>query len=246
MLVLVLTGCGGSQRPTAPPLPSVEDRCGSFGESARDAGTFWFDAADGIRLDGAELGRGPRGVVLLHQSPSDLCEWADFGAKLAADGFHVLLVDLRGFGRSRGAPIGRKGAEADVLGAFEELERRGAERIAVVGASYGGVHAVIGGAALGARAAGVASLSGELVLREGGADELNALAAAPRLRAPFLLLGSRRDRWLDEREARRLIEAVGSKRKTLVEFDGESHGIALVDLPRGEIRLTAFLRSVTK
>src|SRR6266542_2818510 len=150
------------------------------------ARTLWFRSADGTRLDGAVLGRGGRGVVLLHESPADLCDWAPYAKTLAARGFHVLLVDLRGFGLSKGFPSGSRGARADVRGAVDELRSLGARRIALVGASYGGATAMVAAPVLGSEIVGVANLSGELVLHQGGADELNALAAVRRMHVPFL------------------------------------------------------------
>src|SRR5262245_42643588 len=122
LLTLALAGCGGSGSRSASPAPPppLPRRCGSRGAGV-DAKTLWFRAADGTRLDGAELGSGERGVVLLHESPADLCDWAPYAKSLAARGFHVLLVDLRGFGLSHGAPAGARGARADVRGAVDEL-----------------------------------------------------------------------------------------------------------------------------
>ena len=249
--VVLLAGCGGGghARPALKPPPPLATRCSTHG--AVPSRTLWLSAADGTQLDGAELGEGPRGVILLHESPADLCDWEPYGETLAQRHFHVLLVDLRGFSLSKPGPYdGKRGAIADVRGAVEELRGLGAKRIALVGASYGGVNALVAAPELGTRITGVASLSGELVLHEGSSTELDALTAVRRLRVPLLVMGSRDDRYLDEAEARQLVRAAGSKQKALVEFDGYFHGWDLLYLsPRrrqADDVLTEFLARVTE
>jgi pimeloyl-ACP methyl ester carboxylesterase len=190
-------------------------------------------------------------VILLHESPADLCGWAPYAKTLAQRRFHVLLVDLRGYGLSSpGAYGGPRGAIADVRGAVDELRRLGAKRIAVVGASYGGVNALVAAPALGSRISAVASLSGELVLGQGSSTELNALAAARRIHVPLLVMGSRADRYLSGREARELVRAAGSKQKSLAEFAGTFHGWDLLsDAPqrqRADDILVEFLARETE
>ena len=231
----------------AAPPPSLAGRC----DTNVKARTLWFRASDGTRLDGAELGSGTRGVIMLHESPADLCGWAPYGAKLARNGFHVLLVDLRGYGLSARGPYGgARGAIADLTGAVSELRRLGAKRIALVGASYGGVNAMVAAPALGSRIVGVATLSGELDLGEGSSTELNALAAVKRLRVPLLVLGSRDDRYLDAADATRLVHAATHAHPMLVEFDGSVHGWDLLSFTpqktRADRALETFLRRVTQ
>jgi pimeloyl-ACP methyl ester carboxylesterase len=247
LATVLLAGCGGGHaRPATPSPAPLGERCGDVHAESR---TLWFTASDGTRLDGAELGTGPRGVILLHESPADLCGWEPYAEKLAGRGFHVLLVDLRGFGLSNPGRYGSaRGAVADVRGAVDTLARLGAKRVALVGASYGGVNALVAAPALGARIAGVASLSGELFL---GA-QLNAYAAVPRLRVPLLVMGSRDDRYLSGTEARELVRAAGSPKKSLVEFDGSFHGWDLLlaappeERRRADNVLVEFLARVTK
>lgn len=213
-----------------------------------DAKTLWFRAADGTRLDGAEVGFGKRGVILLHESPADLCDWAPYAKSLATRGFHVLLVDLRGYGLSRGAPDGARGATADVHGAVDELKSLGATKVALVGASYGGATAMVAAPTMGSAIAGIANLSGETVLHEGSADELNALAAVKRLHVPFLVLASRNDHWLLGAEARKLVSAAESRDKQVVVYPGYRHGWDLLYMPPrkpADTALVAFLRRVT-
>jgi len=70
-LCLVVSACGGGSRIDLPAPPAVSKRCSQLvrPEPLR----FWFRAADGTILDGAVLGSGEPGVVLVHGDPSDLC-----------------------------------------------------------------------------------------------------------------------------------------------------------------------------
>ncbi len=245
LLALLLAGCGGKHAETVkrPALPAVAARCGAHAQWR----TLWFKASDGTLLDGAEAGRGDRGLVLLHESPSDLCGWEPYGAVLSHRGFHVLLVDLRAFGFSRRGPYGgMRGAVADMRGAVDELKQLGAKRVALVGASYGGVTALVAAPALGSTIAGVASLSGELALGNAG---LNALAAMHAIQVPLLVMGSRKDPYLDEQDARQLVRAATATDAQLVEFDGGEHGWDLLSSThkrRAYAALVGFLRRVTE
>jgi dienelactone hydrolase len=163
----------------------------------------------------------------------------------------AVVCELRGYGLSARGPYGgRRGAIADVGGAVSELRRLGAKRIALVGASYGGVNAMVAAPALGPRIVGVATLSGELDLGEGSATELNALAAVKRLRVPLLVLGSRDDRYLDAADATRLVRAATHAQPKLVEFDGSAHGWDLLSFApektRADRALETFLRRMTE
>jgi alpha-beta hydrolase superfamily lysophospholipase len=243
--VVLLAGCGGAKdRVSGPPLPEIAKRCGA---AHADWKTLWLKASDGTKLDGAEAGSGSRGVLMLHESPSDLCGPEPYGAELVRQGFHVLLVDLRAYGLSQRGPYGgRRGAVADVRGAVDELKHRGAKEVAVVGASYGGITALAAAPELGPDISGVASLSGELELRNAG---LNALAAMPQIQVPMLIMGSRKDPLLDEEEARTLLRAATGAPAQLVEFNGSDHGWNLLDPPHKQHAyavLVGFLRSVTE
>jgi dienelactone hydrolase len=128
----------------------------------------------------------------------------------------------------------------------DELKHRGAKQVAVVGASYGGVTALVAAPELGPEISGVASLSGELELKNA---RLNALAAMPQIQVPVLVMGSREDPYLDETDARELLQAATASRAQLVEFDGSDHGWNLLDRPhkqRAYAVLVGFLRSVTQ
>jgi pimeloyl-ACP methyl ester carboxylesterase len=110
LLALLLLGCGGSghrgarTRATAGPPPQPSVRCGSPSERAR---TLRFRASDGASLDGAIVGGGPVGVVLLHEYPGPMCGWWPYAAYLSHHGMQALLFDFRCLGLSS-CPRGRE------------------------------------------------------------------------------------------------------------------------------------------
>jgi alpha-beta hydrolase superfamily lysophospholipase len=225
-LVLVTAaaaGCGGGGPSPldvkGPHLQPLAERCATHVE----ARVGWFRAADGVRLDGAVLGTGKTGVVLAHESPADLCGWVPYARMLTGAGFRVLLFDHRGFGSSESPADSVKAGHysSDLVGAVDELKREGADSVFLMGASFGGVTSMVAGSRLGTKVAGVISVSGETRL---GPGDLDALAAVPKLRAPFLILASQQDGFLLPDDARQLERRAGSEHKRLVVFPGGNHG----------------------
>src|SRR4030095_11386966 len=100
-LVVLAAGCGGSSKQSIPkqPPPALAQRCGEDAQGV-DAKQVWFRASDGALLDGAEVGDGDVGVVLAHESPSDLCPWLPFAKTLADHGYRAFAFDFRGSGSS--------------------------------------------------------------------------------------------------------------------------------------------------
>jgi pimeloyl-ACP methyl ester carboxylesterase len=223
VLAALAAGCGESSKPLAAKggeLPTLASRCGS----RLDARVGWFRASDGVLLDGAVAGNGKTGVVLAHESPADLCGWTRYAAVLSRAGFRVLLFDHRGFGLSRSPddPSKQSRFSRDLEGAVAELKGEGADRVFLMGASFGGVTSMVAGSRLGSRIAGVVSVSGEA--RLGDRHELDALGAIRMLRAPLLVLGSREDGFLPPSDARALLERAASPHKSLMLFPGSYHG----------------------
>jgi hypothetical protein len=62
------------------PLEQPTSRCGTPGPKAT---LVRFQAADGTSPNGVLFGRGPAGVILVHQYPSDLCDFWPFAGYLA-------------------------------------------------------------------------------------------------------------------------------------------------------------------
>ena len=145
----------------------------------------------------------------------------------------MLLFDLRGFGLSESPSGARSGHfSRDFDGAVTELEREGASKVFIGGASFGGAASMVAGSRLGSKIDGVVSLSGEPDLgnKYGPDAELDARAAMPRLHVPLLILGSREDGYLSVEDAKALLHRAGSPYKRLALFPGAYHGWDLVDL----------------
>ena len=92
-------------------------------------------SANGVRLHVAELGSGPL-VVLLHGFPEFWWSWRHQMLALAAEGFHAVAPDLRGYGASDKPPRGYDALTlaADVAGLVRALGERDA---VVVGHDWG-------------------------------------------------------------------------------------------------------------
>lgn len=110
---------------------------------ARDGGAtaVSFPTEDGGTVSATLRGSGDHAVVLAHGGQFTKESWEPQARVLADSGFTTLAIDFRGRGASRGGP-GREtdleSADLDVLAAVRFLEERGARRISIVGASFGG------------------------------------------------------------------------------------------------------------
>ncbi|MGE3619556.1 MAG: alpha/beta fold hydrolase [Acidimicrobiia bacterium] len=106
-------------------------------------GTTTFEGADGLRLVGDEAGPadGPA-VLLLHGGGQTRHSWHGTAATLAERGWHAISLDLRGHGDSDWDPDAdytREAFAADITA----VARRFDPRPALVGASLGGISAMI-------------------------------------------------------------------------------------------------------
>jgi len=93
-------------------------------------------------------GAGTKGVVLVHQLPSNRKSWAQLVPKLQEKRWHVIAIDYRGRGESGGQLQSAQDYQnigLDVDAAIEFLASKGVGSIAVVGASIGANHAILAG-----------------------------------------------------------------------------------------------------
>jgi pimeloyl-ACP methyl ester carboxylesterase len=236
-----VVGCGGSELAVEPkPPPSVTERCAE-GDETYEGQAIWLHASDGTRLSGAVLGEGRVGVVLAHGYPSTLCEWATYAPVLARAGYRVLMFEFRGMGLSRRGPTGDY--LADVRGAAAELRRRGAERVVLVGSSFGATAVLSAAPTVRPRPAGVVSVSGLLSLGDRVSSFSHPASLAPRLRSPLLLLWARGDYRLRVGEARSFVRAVPARDTALATFPGDWHGVSLLQgVPAANRLVLSFLR----
>jgi len=166
------------------------------------SGDVRFRAADGTRLVGHLFGRGPKAIVLAHQSRGDLCQWLWFARREARRGYRALVFDLRNYGQSQHRQNSTRGFGLDVAAAAKFVRSRGARKVFLVGASLGGSAVIAGGADARPQVDGVVSVSG-------AADLVGAIDAAARLQAPALFLAGRLDTAFAD-DARRLYSATAS------------------------------------
>jgi alpha-beta hydrolase superfamily lysophospholipase len=239
LVAAVIVACGGSDRgpsvgqsstthatrtagDTGP--PSLRAACGATdGLSAK---TLWLNTTDGVRLYAVEAGSGPTTIVLANEGRSDLCSsWLSYAKRLVASGFRTLMFDFRGNGESQYVG-GRKALRLgrDLAAAVNRAQGGAKRDVFLIGASLGGAAAVQNGASL--PVSGIVSLSGTRIWPGYG---INHYASLPRMRAPFLYIGSTNDYRAPEQEARDIYRRVGSGDKRIVLYPGSLHGTAFVD-----------------
>ena len=204
-------------------------------------GELWFHAADGTKLVGHRFGKGTTAVILAHQSEGDLCDWLPYAKRLASKGYLAFPIDFRGYGFSDTPPSGQYRYVQDIAAAAKALRKLGKKKIFVVGASMGGLAAVVAGASVTPPLAGVVSVSSPARYRG-----MDGVKAGPRLRVPMLYLAATADDnagYDFSENADTLHHAAASKDKQLELLPGDAHGIELV---AGSARARALIEGFLK
>jgi hypothetical protein len=234
---LLVAGCGGgkSKSTAAKAGPGLATECGDLpaGFSARGV---WLRTSDGVRLYAATTGTGSKAVVLLHESPANVCGWIPTMQLLADHGIRAVAVDFRGFGRSTVGRSAGLSVRPDIQAGIDEARAEGSDDVILMGASYGGANELMYAPDLHGFD-GVVSLSGELSL-PGGID---AIGAVPRLHQPLLVVAGRTDSFLDAGDAHKLTREAGSDDKRVAVFPGGYHGWDLLDVAPYRARVRALL-----
>jgi esterase/lipase len=178
--------------------------------------------SDGVRIAYAELGSGPRGVVLAHQYRGDLCNWASFGEGLARRGYHVVVFDFRNSGLSQAAEYPKTThLSTDVVAAAQLLRRHGAKHVVPVGASMGGTLALVGATKL-----YPGFVTGAISLGAVGSwVQDDAVAALGASQLPVLLTVTAHDGLDLAPVARQLYKVSKSRDKHLLVLPGRAHGV---------------------
>jgi pimeloyl-ACP methyl ester carboxylesterase len=240
VVAIVLFAAQAATAGEAPP-PPVTDTCGSAYGSL-GAESKWLTTADGVRLYAAQAGSGSTTIVLAHEAVSSLCEFLPYAQTLIDSGLRVLAFDFRGYGYSASPRRNRLALGNDLAAAVRQARAEGATRVFLIGASMGGAAVVQNSSSL--PVDGRISLSGARLWRGFG---INNAAAVRRLRAPFLYVGSRRDRIVPLREALRIFRTVGSRDKRTAIYPGSGHGVDLVrsgsHAARARALIVAWIRS---
>jgi pimeloyl-ACP methyl ester carboxylesterase len=167
-----------------------------------------------------------------------MCGWWRYATYLADRGFRVLLFDQRCIGESGCPETASTAHEAqDVEVTVRALRHAGADRVAVVGASYGGSAALVAASHLPHEIAGVASLSGDtLEVAMAPSTPRTAERAARRLRIPLLYEVARHDQYISVSDARALVGKVSERDKQLLVLDASAgHGWGLLEELSGHV-----------
>jgi pimeloyl-ACP methyl ester carboxylesterase len=223
LAVVALAGmlAGRADSSGRPPWLVVVEDCLTPAEKRQVIG---LRASDGTRLAAVVLGRGSTGVVLVHGSRGDFCEWMWYARKLARS-HRVAAIDLRGSGSSYPAPREDDVAryDRDVLAAVAELRRRGSSRIFTMGSSLGAGVVLVAAAVRQHGLAGVVSLSAPAST----APQYDTIGAVRRSRVPVLFVAAQQDRSFGA-DARVLYRAARSRHKRLRVVAGAAHGSGLL------------------
>jgi alpha-beta hydrolase superfamily lysophospholipase len=135
--------------------------------------------------------------------------------------------DLRGHGLSEGRQNHRRSA-ADIAAAVRAVRALGATKVVVMGASLGGIAALVATPNLKPEIDGVVSVSGPAVIP----GTLNAMPSVTKLDVPTLYVVSEGDQnppYDFAADAQKLYDATSTDEKRLEIQPGKLHGTFLVD-----------------
>ena len=259
-VALTLAGCGSHgpartrSNATHAPRPSKTSAATSLPQPGlrcpgpdTPATTLLFASRNGARLDGAVVGSGPVGAVLLPEYPGPYCGWWPYAVDLARHGVHVLLFDYHCQGLST-CGHDRRDYVADAAAAVGVLRAHGARSIALIGASLGGAVALA--AAASQHPAALVDLSGERnPAKIIPGLHLGAMHYAPHVHAPALFAVARGDRYVSVNAMRTIYHATGSPTKTLrVLPRSAGHGWDTLTTPSSNFtalanQITAFVKA---
>jgi pimeloyl-ACP methyl ester carboxylesterase len=198
--------------------------------------TVSFPTEDGGVVYADVYGEGNRAVVLAHGGQFNKESWAKQARTLVAAGFEVLVLDFRGYGKSRGpgdsdsedAPL-----HMDVLAAVRYLRKTGVKSVSIVGGSMGG------------GAAGDASIAS----RPGEIDRVVFLGSAPnesadKLKSSSLFIVARDDASEDgpRLPGIRAQYAKAPQPKELIILEGSAHAQFLFQTDQAERVMREILR----
>lgn len=181
-------------------------------------------AADDTHISALVLGEGENGVLLGHERGFSICSFLSLGQRLADRGFLVVLPEYRDHGASEVSTEQTVDSsfDLDAVVALDELQKLGAERVFVGGASCGGTTSAMAGAEL-ADPVGLLMMSSPAQC-----GPHDAIPAVRHIDGPSLFVVSPGDmNGAVEAEVRELYQASTSPEKQLEIVEGGGHGTQL-------------------
>lgn len=198
--------------------------------------------SDGERLQADLYGELParRAAILVHGQNWDGSGWREIAPRFAQRGVPALALNLRGYDGSSGktdewAPPARWSPVSDLAAAKTLLRERGADEIALVGASMGG-HAVLASSFEGDVEC-VASISAPVVATDD--------ALTRRVTGRKLFIASNADASGATPHVERAFQ-VAADPKVLVLFSGREHSRGMFAAPYGEEAIRIIVDFVAK
>jgi pimeloyl-ACP methyl ester carboxylesterase len=219
--LMLLAGCSTADTPAATPSPAgpaaAEDCPQMAGSGTRQ---LRFGVGGATNLTGLAGGTGSTGIVLIHQSDGDLCQWQGGFEELIGKGYRALAFDVHGFGSST---ISEAGYDDDVIAAAAALRADGAKSIVLFGASMGGTFALAAAPRIDPPVAAVISASGPAAYGGVGAEDPVAT-----IKVPILFAAQADDEYFASDATTLHALAKASRDAQLKITPGSAHGVQLV------------------
>ncbi|HEU5179906.1 MAG TPA: alpha/beta fold hydrolase [Candidatus Polarisedimenticolia bacterium] len=195
-----------------------------------------FPADDGWIIHADAYGAGSKGVVLVHGGRFTKESWEKQAQALVKSGYHVLAIDMRGFGSSKEGPAALNlgyGSPLDVLAAVRYLRETGAKSVSIIGGSMG---------ANAATGASIESQKGEidaLILLAGGEG-----GPAEEMKGRKLFVVTRDDAGPAGPRIQKIREqfAKAPKPKQLLILEGSAHAQYIFETDQGDRLMKEILR----
>lgn len=218
-LTWLLAGCGGSAKHASNAASGTSSvtltaRCLTAAEAKRSM--HQVKLADGSEQDSIEYGAGSVGVVFIHQSDGDLCQWDAYARKLAQRGYRTISM-------SYVSPY-----LDEVQAADKEIRAAGAKSVVLMGASMGGAIAIAAAAEMSPTPSAVVDLSSPESYGDG-----DAIGTVGRLAMPLFFGVGQDDTPFNDDVANLYRHATSSSHRQLVVDRGfAGHGVMLLDEPK--------------
>lgn len=236
--LILFAGSTAAARTAEEAPPSLADACPGYSGNDLAARALWLRTYDHVRLYAIEGGSSKTAIVLAHGGGGSVCETLGVATKLVANGYRVVAFDFRGYARSQSSRKRPFDFARDLAAASSHARRTGAQRVFLMGSSMGGAAIVQNTSSL--RVDGRISLSGTRLWPGYGVNNPRSL---PRIRAPFLYVGTRSDPRAPLKEALSIFRRIGARDKRTALYRGTDHGWPLLETSSlGPQRLALVLR----